>query len=199
MATNPLFHKIANVLKKRQGPMGKVVPFAVGRVYATVYRNWHHDPKPLLFIIGSDNFYTVGINVHYLGSMQNSLINFIWTLNKTNAVQTSYTIYKLLKSRLPMAPRVAYRKYFTSMLRGRLVSQGISSTPDPNIIKFLQEPWVRRLNALLEPRSISYKNPQISKAAEESVRDQTIQTRYYRDKQKPFANKTVVQYRPQGE
>lgn len=200
---NQLFHKLRSTLRKQYGPGSKVVPFAVGRIYQTRYRNWKHDPKPLLFVLGSDSFYTVGINVHYLRAYQQALINFILLLRRSNRVLTGRIIYELLSSRLPVIPEKAYRKYFTGMLRGRLVSEGISQIPEPNIVQFIAEPWVRRLNNAIRPKVFSYNKRQVDEDSVESIRDQVVQTRYNSDRSRPFANRRrqrhVVQYRPQQE
>lgn len=203
MAINNLFHKLTSVLQKRTGPASGVVPFAVGRIYQTAYRNWKHDPKPLLLILGSDAFYTVGINVHYLGAFQNSLIQFIIMLRNSQTVLTGKIIYELLKQRMPTVPKIAFRKYFTSMLRGRLVSEGISTAPEPNVQRFIAEPWVRRLNNMIKPRQFSFNKVSYNPDQLESLRNQAVSTRYNQDKSKPFANRRssghVVEYRPSGE
>lgn len=204
MAVNSLFHKLRQTLRKQYGPQSKVVPFALGRVYQTAYRNWKHDPRPLVFVLGSDAFYTVGINIHYLGAYKNTLINLIMTLRQSRTVLTGYIVYQIMKTRAPMIPQIAFRKYFTAMLRGRLVSEGISTLPDPNVKQFVADPWVRRLNNLIRPKIFSYRKRTVNPEDAEEVRNQAIQTVYYRNKQRPFANRRqgqTVEYRPeqQGE
>ena len=197
MAVNTLFHSLTSVLRKQYGTGSKVVPFAVGRIYQTVYRNFKHDPKPLLFIIGSDAFYTVGINIHYLGGNQGALINLIMALRNSKTVLTGYLLYQMLKSRTPMIPKLGYRKYFTPMLRGKLVSEGVSTLPEPNILNFITEPWVRKLNNLIRPKV--FNKTVVDNESVKSIRDQVIQTQYNKDKSRPFANRkqaTTVQYRP---
>jgi hypothetical protein len=195
---NNLFHKLRQTLSKQYGSNSAIVPFALGRVYQTAYRNYHHDPRPLLFIIGSDAFHTVGINVHYLGGFAEALTTFIITLRQSQVVLTGLVMYQLLKTRIPMIPKVAFRKYFTAMLRGKLVSEGISTLPEPNILQFLAEPWVRRLNNLIRPKQFSFNKVRVDDQNTESVRNQVIQTQYYSDKSRPFAdrnNQNIVQYR----
>lgn len=197
---NALFRKLSSVIRKSFGPNQAVVPFGVGRIYQTRYRNWKHDPRPLLFILGSDAFYTVGINVHYLGPYQSSLINFINNLRKSQSTQllTGYTLYQLMKRMYPGIPRQGYRKYFTSMLNGKLVSEGISQLPENTIGNMLAEPWVRRLNNTIRPKTFSYNTRPHDEQESEYIDRYTIQTAYNRDRQKPFANRkgNVVQYRP---
>lgn len=197
---NALFRKLSTVLRKSFGPNQSVIPFGVGRIYQTHYRNWKHDPKPLLFILGSDAFYTVGINVHYLGAYQSSLINFINNLRKSQSTQllTGYTLYQLMKRMYPGIPRQGYRKYFTTMLRGKLVSEGISELPENTVKGMIVEPWVRQLNNVIRPKVISYNKRPHDEQESEYIDRYTIQTAYNRDRQKPFANRkgNVVQYRP---
>jgi hypothetical protein len=40
--------------------------FKPGHTYDLLYRNWHHDPAPHLFVLWSDADYTVGFNLHYV-------------------------------------------------------------------------------------------------------------------------------------
>lgn len=199
---NNLFHKLRNTLRKQYGPQSKVIPFAMGRVYQTVYRNYKHDPKPLLLILGSNAFHTIGINIHYLGSWQSSLINFILMLRQSKTLLTGLIIYQLLKRRFPMIPKIAFRKYFTAMLRGRLVSEGISTLPDPDVKQFISEPWVRKLNNLIRPKIFSFRKTEVNPEVAEDIRNQAIQTQYYHNRQRPFADrrqKTVIQYNPREE
>ncbi len=196
---NELFARLAQVLRKNYGPNSNVVPFGIGRVYACTYRNWHHDPRPLLFIIGSDAFYTVGINVHYLGGFASQLINFIRNSRHANVVLTSNTIYQVLKTRYPMIPKTAYRKYFTSMLRGVKVSEGLSQIQEPvNTMAALREQWVRQLNAAIRPKIFSFNKVPYNEETAEKIRAQTIQIQYRQNSQKPYQNQKgiSIQYRP---
>ena len=49
---NKLFTKLVNTIRKQYGPYSGVVPFSLGRIYQCTYRNWHHDPRPLIFVVG---------------------------------------------------------------------------------------------------------------------------------------------------
>ena len=198
---NRLFQKLTQVLRKQYGPNAAIKPFSLGRVYQCTYRNWHHDPRPLLLILGSDVFYTLGINIHYLGGFQNYLTRFIIMMRQSNMVLNGLTIYNILKLRYPTTIcKRGIRKYFTAQLRGKLVSEGISTAPEQNIFQFLNEPFVQRLNKILHPPMFSrVKPPSVRNTDVNKVRSQIIQTQYYHERQRPFANKTVVQYRPQPE
>lgn len=191
---NNLFHKLTQVLRRQSGPGAKAVPFALGRVYMTTYRNWKHDPRPLLFILGSDAYHTVGINIHYIAGFNTQLVNFIMSLRQSGVPFTGQSIYQLLKSRLSAVPRLSYRKYFTSLLRGKLVSAGVSQLPEPNLVRFVLDPFVRELNRRINPPMFGIRRLNTKDA--QQIRDFTIQTQYNADTSKPFANKgTVVEYR----
>lgn len=200
---NRLFRKLTGVLRKQRGANSKVVPFALGRIYQCTYKNWKNDPRPLVLIIGSNAFYTVGINIHYLGSFKSSLSNFIMLMRESKKVLTGKIIYDTLKMRQPAIPRIAFRMYFTSMLRGKLVSEGISTLPEPNLSKFVADPFIKRLQNRIHPPETSYNKTPFNNEDRESIRRQINTVQYNSDRQKPFANRSsrgsVVQYRPQGE
>ena len=111
---NNLFLKLTQVLRKNYGPNAAVVPFAVGRIYQSAYKNWKHDPRPLVLILSSDAFYTTGINIHYLGTYYSSMITWIMAMRQSNKVLNGLIIYRVLKAQLPGVPKTAFRKYFTS-------------------------------------------------------------------------------------
>jgi hypothetical protein len=131
-----------------------IVPFAMGRVYKCAYTNWKHDPRPLVFILSSDAFYTHAINVHYLGGLQQTLLRIILNMRQSNQPLTGYIMYRFLKMRAPGIPRAGYRKYFTKYLLGKLVSDGVSQIPAPGKALLITEPFVRQLNNLIRPRVI---------------------------------------------
>lgn len=189
---NNLFHKLTQVLRRQTGPGSRAVPFALGRIYSTAYRNWKHDPRPLLFILGSDAYHTVGINIHYIGGFRNQLIGFIMALRNSGVPFTGKSIYELLKSKMFMVPKIAYRKYFTSLLRGKLISSGISQLPEPNMIKFITDPFVRELNRRINPPMFSFGKRRLNIEEANKIRDFTIQTQYGSNTARPFANKGVV-------
>ena len=131
-----------------------VIPFAPGRIYKTIYRNWKHDPKPLIFILSSNAFYTHAINIHYLGAYQGTMMRIIANMRNSGKPLTGMIIYQFLKMRAPGIPKVGYRKYFTKFLNGSLVSDGISQMPLPGKEMFVAEPFVNALNKLIRPKVI---------------------------------------------
>jgi hypothetical protein len=131
------------------------IPFAPGRIYKCIYRNYKHDPRPLLFILSSNAFYTHAINIHYLGGFQSSLMRMIINMKQSGKVLTGMIIYQFMKIRMPGIPKMGYRKYFTKFLNGKLVSDGISQTPLPGKALFISEPFVNALNKAIRPRVIN--------------------------------------------
>lgn len=132
-----------------------VIPFAPGRVYKCVYTNYKQDPRPLLFILYSDAFYTHGININYLGGLQRTMMQMILNMRRSNKPLTGSIMYEFLKMRSPAIPQIAYRMYFTRYLRGKLVSDGVSQIPSPNKAEFLMGPFVRQLNNLIRPTVVN--------------------------------------------
>ena len=185
---NNLFAKLTQVLRKNYGPNAAVVPFAVGRIYQCAYKNWKHDPRPLVLILSSDAFYTTGINIHYLGAFYSSMIEFIMMMRQSNKVLNGLIIYRVLKMRLPGVPKAAFRKYFTSMLHGKLVSEGLSTLPEPNKALFVADPFVKQLNARIHPPMFSFRKESINNQTLEDVRREVDQSQWAADRQKPFAS-----------
>jgi hypothetical protein len=193
---NPLFHRLAQTIRKQRGVTSAVVPFALGRVYKTRYLNYKHDSRPLLLILGSDAFYTIGININYLGPWKSSMVNFILALRQSQQVYTGYLIYQILKRRFPMIPKTAFRKYFTGMLRGNLVSPGISTLPEPGLIKSFTfgDAWTRRLNSIINRSNVNKFT--VNEQALEDVRNDAIQTQYNKSQSsRPYSNRVRIQYR----
>jgi len=137
------------------GTATPVVPFAVGRIYKCTYTNYHHDPRPLLFILSSDYFHTNAINIHYLGGMQKIMIQLILSMRKSNQALTGLIMYRFMKLRAPAVPKLAYRKYFTRYLAGVVVSEGVSQIPISTPAKFITDPFAFQLNKYLHPRVIN--------------------------------------------
>jgi hypothetical protein len=141
---NLLFNKLISAVRNQAS--GSVIPFYTGRIYMTNYRNFKHDPKPLLLVVGSDSLYTVGINLHYVQAFYGQIEQFIIYMRQSNKCLTSKIIYDVLKVRLPSVPKIAYRKYFTSLLRGKPVSSGLYNGPDQIAWQVFQDPFIRKLN-----------------------------------------------------
>lgn len=196
---NKLYNRLVGTIRRQQA--SSVIPFAVGRIYQCQYRNWKNDPRPLILIIGSDSFYTVGINLHYVSAFYSNIENWIIMMRNSQKILTGKIIYDVMKMRIPMVPKIAFRKYFTSMLRGKLVSSGLYTGPEPTAFQFARDPFVKRLNNRIQALSKASIASQNTTGEElEQVRNQINSSQYDTTGQQPFANrrqKTVVQYRPQ--
>lgn len=197
---NQLFQKLVGVLRKQVGVNSAIVPFSMGRIYQCIYRNWHHDPRPLIMIVGSDAFYTIGINIHYLSpAQQRDLTNYIMMMRASNVIINGLSIYKVMKYRYPRIVKRAFRKYFTGMLSGKIVSQGLSTAPELAAYQLLAEPYIKSLNKLISPPIFNAPvQPTYGQKKMDNLRSQIIQTSYNQDISKPFANRqqsTIVQYR----
>lgn len=136
-------------------PGSNVIPFAPGRIYKCAYTNYKHDPRPLIFIFSSNAFYTHGINIHYLGGLQQTMLRMIVYMRNSGKALTGMIMYQFLKQRAPRIPELGYRKYFTKYLKGKLVSDGVSQVPTPGKAEFLMEPFIRQLNKLIAPKVIN--------------------------------------------
>ena len=100
-----------------------------------------------------------------------------------------------------MVPRTAYRKYYTSMLHGKLVSSGLYTGPENTVFQFAADPFVKRLNNRIKAYSVGKsKGTMYNQEELEGIRGQINASNYDTNGQQPFANRTqksVVQYRPQ--
>jgi hypothetical protein len=133
----------------QSSPDTSVIPFAPGRIYKSIYTNWHHDPRPLIFILSSNAFYTHAINIHYLETQQRNMMHMIKNMKDSGKVWTGLMMYQYMKNRYPAIPSLGYRMYFTKYLKGKLVSDGISQNPLPGKARFFAEPFIRQLNDML--------------------------------------------------
>ena len=147
--------KVMPPIRSMIQPKPLTIPFHPGRIYKAIYRNYKHDPRPLLFILSSDAFHTHAINIHYLGGASGALMNLILNLRRSGQPMTGMLIYKYMKMRAPMIPELGYRVYFTKYLAGKLVSDGVSQVPMPGKALFALDPFVRALNQRIAPRILN--------------------------------------------
>lgn len=164
MAVNSLYQAILNKIRKIPRIMAPIrsllphrfnLPFAPGRIYKCTYKNYHHDPRPLIFILSSDAFHTHAININVLGAFGGMFMKMIVNMRRSNQPFTGMIMYKYLKMRAPGIPKIGYRVYFTKYLAGRLVSDGVSQIPMPDRDLFVTEPFIRALNQMIKPRVIN--------------------------------------------
>jgi hypothetical protein len=83
------------------------------------------------------------------------MMRLILSMRRSNKPLTGMIMYQFMKLRAPAIPKIAYRVYFTRYLRGKLVSDGVSQIPSPEISMFITEPFVRALNRLIRPRVVN--------------------------------------------
>ena len=112
--------------------------FYSGKIYATTYSNWKHDSLPLIWVLYSDSYKTHGINLHYFP--QPLLHQFILFIKKFSQrfdanlePNLGRILYRIIKKYYPHWAKQSYRTYFTNMLNGHLVNEGITA-PVQNII-----------------------------------------------------------------
>lgn len=125
-----------------------------GAIYKTSYRNWKHDYSPLIFIMYSGPKYTHGLNINYMN--RNDRIFFarlIYMIRRGGQIIDGYTLYKLLKQQRMSIIKTCYRLYFTNMIKGKLVSAGITSL-DRLIYTGHHDPWIAALNNMIAPTSV---------------------------------------------
>lgn len=149
---NPLFSRILSKLRRirfSRAPRSKLLTF--GAVYLGTYTNFKHDRTPLIWVQWSDETYTHGINIHYLNQGDRMwFMRTIYLMAKGGQRITPRNMYNFLKMRKPSIVKVAYRKYFTSLLNMRLVSPGI--TPLHKLVYTdHNEQFIKLLNKQLEP------------------------------------------------
>lgn len=122
--------------------------FQVGKIYYMNYTRAHHDRNPFLFVLYSDIRYTHGINIHYIGSIQQiQFSNMISKLQKAGLMYSGKLLYATIKTYIPQilgqglgyhGPRggvtnpqyTSYRTYFTTFLSGVEVHPGVNKFPN---------------------------------------------------------------------
>jgi len=132
-----------------------------GGIYLGSYRNWKHDPKPLIFIMYSGPTHTHGIQIHYMNRPdQIWFARFIYMIRRGGQIIDGFTLYKVLKMHRMSIVRTCYRMYFTSMLNMRLVSAGMTSL-DKMVYTSHREPFIIALNEIIKPSELEG-GPQIA-------------------------------------
>lgn len=173
---NPLFSRIVSKLRGIRysiAPKTRILTF--GAIYLGPYTNFKHDRTPLIWIQWSDEKYTHGINLHYLDTSDRAwFMRTIYLMSRGGQKITPRNMYNLIKMRRKNIIRVAYRKYFTSLLNSRLVSPGITNLHSL-VYTDHNEGFIKQLNKQLKPSSIfSSTAPQIS-FSETELQDRIIQ------------------------
>lgn len=193
---NPLFSRIISKLRGIRfsiSPKTRLLTF--GAIYLGPYTNFKHDRTPLIWVQWSDMKYTHGINLHYLNSSDRAwFMRTIYLMARGGQRITPRNMYNLLKMRRKNIIKVAYRKYFTSLMNMRLVSPGITDM-HRLIYTDHNEQFIKDLNKQLNPSSIFNKRvPQIA-FSETELQERVIQA----TQATPITQRRVAPYiRQQG-
>lgn len=176
-----LLAKLRNRRYAVQNTQGRSLIF--GTIYSFRYRNFKHDPTPLILVLYSgprsfvhvSGHYTDGINLHYLSSADRMwLARTIYLIKRGNQRMNPYLFYRFLKLNRPNIVRVAYRRYHTNMIGNpRMVSAGWTHLS--KLVYPFNDPWIQGLNRTLEPQSINQTNVQVAYSSEE-LNNRIIQT-----------------------
>ncbi len=147
---------------------GKALIF--GCIYEMNYRNFKHDPQPLIFVMYSgyktfvhkSGFYTDGLNLNYMDYNDRAWLGrMIYLAKKGNQRMQPYLFYRFLKMNRPNIIRKCYRRYHTNMmLKPRMVSAGFTHLQ--KMTYPTRNPWINGLNESLEPREIRATKVQIA-------------------------------------
>lgn len=146
------------------------------------YRNWKHDPAPLIYVMYSGQMrfvhtsghYTDGINLNYLSSADKMwFARALYLMRKGNQQMTAPVFYRFLKLQRPNIVKTAYRRYHTNMIANpKLVSAGITNLD--KLVYPYNDPFIQRLNETLTPTELRTTGVQVSYSSTE-LRDRIIQ------------------------
>jgi len=147
--------------------------YTFGAIYEGTYKNWKHDPTPMIWIMYSDAKYTHGINLHYLNNYEQSwFIRTIYIIKKYQQAIDGRIFYNMLKQQQMSIVKKAYRVYFTNMLNCKLTSAGITNME--KLVYSSKSPFINTLNKIIAPQEMAYPPRQVSYYPEE-LRDRIIQ------------------------
>lgn len=141
------------------------------------YAGWKHTPRPLIFVMYSDDAYTHGIAIQYMSSADKAwFARVLYLLRKGGQIMDGVTMYRFLKSRRPSIIRDCYRLYFTSLLNVKMVGSGLTNRFDDVYEGIYKDPWLLQLNESLMPSDMpgEYSGPQLAYSQTE-LRERVIQ------------------------
>lgn len=140
--------------------------YAFGAIYSGPYKNYKHDPNPLVFIMYSDKFYTHSLNIHYMSENDRQwFIKAIYMMKKYGQSMNGRYFYNYLKMQRYSIVKACYRMYHTNLCNYKLVSAGI--TPLEKMVYQSNEPFVRRLNEAINPEMLAKPPTQVAYSQEE--------------------------------
>lgn len=155
-----------------------------GAIYSGKYSQWRHDPNPIIFIMYSDTRYTHAINTGYLNRSDKIWLGRL-IYNIKNGAQNinGKTLYNLIKMKRPYIIEIAYRIYFTNLLKMKLVSAGITYL-DSRVYS-TRDQWINTLNEMIKPSAlendytpngVSYSSSELSDRITEALNSTNIKT-----------------------
>lgn len=179
---NFLLNKIRN---RRFSSTNQTIPqsnkiYIYGSIVSGPYKNYKHDPNPLAFVMFSDNKYTHGINLNYLGQQEKAwLARSIYMIKKYQQQIDARTFYNYLKQQQISIVKKAYRIYFTGMTDYKMVSAGFTDY-DKMCYKSNNQ-YIAYLNKILNPQSlqsapqkVSYSSTELRERIIEGMNTRTI-------------------------
>lgn len=162
--------------------------FTPMKIYYCTYSNFHNDPNPVLFVMNSTSKYTEGLNIRYLSPARKSA--FYNMIRRLADVRTSvdlldgkeeevnvkfhYTgqmMYEIIKKYYPDFAHVAYRKYFSYYLVGKIVNDSLNASSP------LTELYIRTQALLNQSSSNILQNRARKDRVVNEVNNQLISTR----------------------
>lgn len=148
---------------------GSPKTFVFGAIYNFQYLNYKHDPRPTAWIQYSDQKYTHGINLNYLDYYEKDwLMKVIYNMKKGNQIMDGFTFYKFMKMQKPSIVKKAYRLYFTNkIVNFKLVSAGVTALD--KLVKPFPDYFVKRLNEMITPQSLTETGVQVAYSPEEMM------------------------------
>ena len=150
---------LVNSLRNRRYSYANASPLATrlytfGAIYQGVYKNWKHDPNPVVWIQFSDAMHTHVINLNYLSNDEKAwFVKTVYLIKKYQQQIDGRTFYNLIKQQKISIIKKAYRIYFTNMFDGKLVGAGITNME--KLCYSTNNRFVTELNNTLTPQKIT--------------------------------------------
>lgn len=123
----------SNLLDTIRGVNKKTAPvqmFVFGSIISGTYQNAKHDSHPTILCLGNyqknGKWYVHGIQMHYLGSNLNFVLNTVRSIKQQGVITNPIMFYNYLKMKNPMIIRNCYRTYLSELCDFKTVNPGFS-------------------------------------------------------------------------
>jgi len=147
--------------------------YTFGAIYYGVYKNWKHDPNPLIWIQYSDQRYTHAINMNYLDNSEKAwFVRTIFLLKKYQQQIDGKIFYQMLKQQKMSIVKKSYRVYFTNLLDMKLVGAGITNME--KLVYRTNNVFINQLNEAVKPTELTRLPTQVAYNTTE-LRDRIIE------------------------